>query len=52
MKITAENAMEHAQWTMTKRDVEGFNKLNGTHYSSKEELLSNESAENVAEFFH
>ena len=51
MKITAENAMEHAQWTMTKRDVDGYNKLNGTNYSSKEELLDDESAENVAEFY-
>lgn len=51
MKITAENAKEFAHNVMTKRDVEGFNKLNGTHYESKEELLDHETPEAVAEFY-
>lgn len=51
MKVTTENAKEFAQNVMTKSDVDGYNKVNGTNYQTKDELLENETDEAVAEFY-
>lgn len=51
MKVTTENAKEFAHNVMSQKDVEGYNKLNGTDYQTKEELLENETDEAVANFY-
>ena len=51
MKLTKENVKEHAQNVMTQKDVEGYNKLNGTKYPDRDALLDGETERDLLAFF-
>lgn len=51
MKVTPENAKEFAGNVMTKADVISFNRVRGTTYTDREQLLAEESDQSIAEFY-
>jgi hypothetical protein len=52
MKITIETAKEFAANVMDSRQLADYNAWAGTSHESTEDLIENESAEKIAEFFN
>jgi len=51
MQLTAENIMEYVKNVMDARQVADFNEWATTSYTDRDELIENESAETLLEFY-